>query len=262
MSEIITSKNLDDVVKTNQEIKQEILDCIRIIQTQFNKMQINSSPQLAFQLLNTLGLIQMPIENKYLSGAIYVRDDKTIPFINTALPRVNQYFTAWHELYHLIFDKVSFDHIIENNNTIEERKAEYFASKMLLGNLINYYAELPKHMEFQHKIFNCIATFQAPYKAVLIELYEEAMLTDNQCLMETVKEYIDLQYKDLESEFSNIGLDTTLILPSNVINLNQLQERIDKKIEEESELEYHKDNADYLNKILYEMKLNKEGVNE
>lgn len=35
---------------------------------------------------------------------------KRIPLINTALPRANQYFTAWHEIYHLLFDEVSFDH--------------------------------------------------------------------------------------------------------------------------------------------------------
>ena len=54
----------------------------------------------------------MPIEDKYWSGAIYVKEGKIIPVINTALPRANQYFAAWHEIYHLLFDKVSFDHII------------------------------------------------------------------------------------------------------------------------------------------------------
>ena len=100
MSEKITIFNLDEVVKTNQEIKKEIVKYVMLIQTQFNKAQINSSPQLAFQLLKSMGLLQMPIENTFLSGAIYVRDGKLIPFINTALPRANQYFTAWHELYH------------------------------------------------------------------------------------------------------------------------------------------------------------------
>ena len=42
-----------------------------------------------------------------------------------------------------------FDYIIENDSTIEERKAEYFASKMLLGNLMSYYADLPQNMDFQ-----------------------------------------------------------------------------------------------------------------
>ena len=32
-------------------------------------------------------------------------------------------FTVWHEIYHLIFDKVSFDYFIETDNTLEERKS-------------------------------------------------------------------------------------------------------------------------------------------
>ena len=32
-------------------------------------------------------------------------------------------FTAWHKIYHLIFDKVSFDYFIETDNILEERKS-------------------------------------------------------------------------------------------------------------------------------------------
>ena len=171
MSEKITAENLDQVIRKNKEIRTDIEQCSRLVFTRFNRMQVSSPPQLAFQLLRTYGLIQMPIDNPYFSGAIYVKEDKRIPFINTALPRVNQYFAAWHELYHIIFDAVSFDHLIEPETTMEERKAEYFASKMLLGNLISYFSELPEDMDFRSKIYNCMAVFQTPYKAVLIALY-------------------------------------------------------------------------------------------
>jgi len=32
-------------------------------------------------------------------------------------------FTAWHEIYNLIFDKVLFDYFIETDNILEERKS-------------------------------------------------------------------------------------------------------------------------------------------
>ena len=67
-------------------------------------MQISSSNQLAMQILKLYGLVQMPLDNQYWSGAIFVKKGKKIPVINTALPRANQYFTAWHEIYHLIYD--------------------------------------------------------------------------------------------------------------------------------------------------------------
>ena len=70
-----------------------------------------------------------------------------IPVLNTALPRANQYFTAWHEIYHVIFDNVSFDHFIESDNTIEERKAECFAASLLLNGVDRYHTVLAR-MEF------------------------------------------------------------------------------------------------------------------
>ena len=112
MSERITAANLDEVIKRNEFIEEQMKQSASLIWSKYNPMQINSPIQLALQILRPYGLIQLPIDNRYLSGAIFVRDGKRIPFINTALPRANQYFTAWHEIYHLLFDEVSFDHLI------------------------------------------------------------------------------------------------------------------------------------------------------
>lgn len=255
MSEKITAKNLDQVIQKNKEIKQEIEHRVMLVRTTFNKMQVSSPPQLAIQLLRTYGLVQMPIENPYLSGAIYVKEGKKIPFINTALPRVNQYFTAWHELYHIIFDTVSFDHLIENEATIEERKAEYFASKMLLGNLMPYFLELPKEMDLQSKVYNCMTVFQTPYKAVLITLYEDAAQLNNHELMSAVKEIFDIAAMDMAGQFDKLGLDNTLVLPSYVVDVNALHAKIKSSEQERPELDYHKDNELFLDNIIKEIKL-------
>ncbi|MDE7039039.1 MAG: hypothetical protein K2O98_14110, partial [Lachnospiraceae bacterium] len=125
MSEKIKADNLDEVVKKNMEIHDDIMKRVFIIHEKWNSMRISSSDQLAMQILKTYGLIQMPLDNRYWSGAIYIKNGRKIPVINTAQPRANQYFTAWHEIYHLIFDQISFNHIIENDIIMEERKAEY-----------------------------------------------------------------------------------------------------------------------------------------
>lgn len=255
MSEKITAQNLDQVIQRNKEIRQEIDHCVMLVRTTFNRMQVSSPPQLAIQLLRTYGLVQMPIENLYLSGAIYVKEGKKIPFINTALPRVNQYFTAWHELYHILFDTVSFDHLIENETTIEERKAEYFASKMLLGNLMPYFMELPKEMDLQSKVYNCMTVFQTPYKAVLIALYEAAVQLDNSVLMNAVKKNFDIAAGDMAGRFIELGLDNTLVLPSYVVDVSTLQAKIICSEQERPELNYHKDNELFLNNIVKEIKL-------
>ena len=100
MSERITADNLDEVIKRNEVIEEQMKQSASLIWSKYNPMQINSPIQLALQILRPYGLIQLPIDNHYLSGAIFVRDGKRIPLINTALPRANQYFTAWHEIWH------------------------------------------------------------------------------------------------------------------------------------------------------------------
>lgn len=254
MSELITSENLEFVVKKNFEIKEEVLAQAIRLQTNPSIMKVASVPQLALLILQGFGLIQMPVEDKFWSGAIFVKDEKIIPVINTALPRANQYFTAWHEIYHLIFDQVSFDHFIETDNTLEERKAEYFAACMLLNGIDRYFMELPE-MEFISKIFYCMATFQAPYKAVLVSLYEYALRSENEMLCSKIKEVFDYQFDDLSNRFRMLGLDDSLVCPSYVVNTSSLQGKIKKAKEENPELHYHEDNEIHLKNIMSEIVL-------
>ncbi len=254
MSDLITASNLDFVIKKNLEIRDEVLEQAIKFQTNPSIMKFSFSPQLALQILQKYGLVQIPIENKFLSGAIYVKNGKVIPVINTALPRVNQYFASWHEIYHLIFDNISFDHFIRTDNSVDERKAEYFASCMLLNGIDSYYVNLSK-MEFVSKVFNCMSTFQAPYKAVLISLYEYASQSENEKLKEKIIEVFDLRFDDLPKRFRMLGLDDSLVKPSYVINTSSLKEKIMKSIYDNPELNYHKDNEDYLKNIMEEIAL-------
>ena len=252
MSELITAQNLDFVIKKNREIKEEVSAQAIKLQTNPSIMKVASAPQLALLILQGFGLIQMPIEDKFWSGAIFVKDGKIIPVVNTSLPRANQYFAAWHEIYHLIFDKVSFDHFIEVDNTLEERKAECFAACMLLNGVDRYFTELPE-MDFVSKIFYCMSIFQAPYKAVLVSLYEYAVQSENEKLCGRIKEAFDLQFEDLPNRFRMLGLDDSLVSPSYVINTSSLQERIKRMRVVNPELNYHKDNEEYLMNIMTEI---------
>ena len=254
MREKIVASNLDEVIRKNIEIRDEMREKALLIRTNWNRMQISSSNQLAMQILKPYGLIQVPLDNQYWSGAIFVKDGKKIPVINTALPRANQYFTAWHEIYHLVYDVVSFSHVIETETIMEERKAEYFASLMLLGNLLPYYTELSE-MDFLPKIFHCMDAFRAPYKAILIALYESAVQNWNQTLMGLIKENFDNSFTDLEDRFRDLGLDDSLVKPSYVVNVGTLQAKILERIKQNPELNYNYDNASFLNNIVREINL-------
>lgn len=261
MSEKIKADNLDEVVKKNMEIHDDIMKRVFIIHEKWNSMRISSSDQLAMQILKTYGLIQMPLDNRYWSGAIYIKNGRKIPVINTAQPRANQYFTAWHEIYHLIFDQISFNHIIENDIIMEERKAEYFSACMLLGNLQTYYSALPE-MNFLSKVFHCMAAFQATYKAVLVALYEGALQNRDTDVLRAVKENFDTTFIDMDERFRMLGLDDSLVKPSYVVNVGALQSKIQIRIKKDPELRYNYTNAMFLEDIVKRINLVMEDKNE
>lgn len=254
MSEIITASNIDKVIQKNREISGEVSEQALKLQTNTSIMRVGSMPQLAFLILQGFGLVQVPIEDKYWSGAIFVKEGKLIPVINTAQARANQYFAAWHEIYHLIFDKVPLDHIIENENMMEERKAEYFAACMLLQGVDRYFSELPR-IDFVSKVLFCMSAFQAPYKAVLISLYEDAVRRENEKLRDQIKEVIDLVIDDMPERFCRLGLDDSLVLPSFVVNTAYLQEKIRQSVLANPDLKYHGENEDFLDGIKKELRM-------
>ena len=86
MSEKIVAGNLGEVISKNAEIRDEMREKALLIRTNWNRMQISSSNQLAMQILKLYGLVLMPLDNQYWSGAIFVKKGKKIPVINTALP--------------------------------------------------------------------------------------------------------------------------------------------------------------------------------
>ena len=53
-----------------------------------------------------------------------------------------------------------------------------------------------------------------------------------------------LQFDDLPNRFRRLGLDDSLVCPSNVVNTSSLQEKIKRTRDENPELRYHEDNED------------------
>ena len=55
MSEKIVAGNLDEVISKNAEIRDEMREKALLIRTNWNRMQISSSNQLAMQILSFMG---------------------------------------------------------------------------------------------------------------------------------------------------------------------------------------------------------------
>ena len=251
MADYITADNLDKIVKQNIEIKREIDSKLLFLMERYNvRAGIKSEEKFAISILKQYGLIQLPIENLHWGGAIYNTGNKKIPVINTALPRMNQFFVAWHELYHLMFGEYEQENVYQISADLNrtERKADYFAARALVGNVYNTYIEL-KQMDFIDKIAVCMDLYQVPYKAILIELYEEAVLSDNYRLMEQIVTYFDRRDEDWIVRFRQLGLDEQLVTPSYVVNFGYLEDKINEKRLTETEISAHELNWRYLGEL-------------
>ena len=80
-----------------------------------------------------------------------------------------------------------------------------------------------------------------------------AKQSENEKLCNRIKEVFDLQFDDLPERFRALGLDDSLVRPSYVVNTSSLKERIKKSMDENPELNYHKDNEEYLMNIMAEI---------
>lgn len=225
----ITSKNLDETVKINQQIHNEIQRHLKFMHRFLAKYDIQSPEKLALQILKDNYLIQIPIPDLDWGGAIReLPNGKKIPVINTSQPRLYQYFIYWHEIYHLTED-FSNSHEITTEFDLTERKADYFASQMLISNdLYNYFLDL-KQTEFVNRAAICMDTFKAPYKAILIQLYESALEYENKKLQEDIKSNFDLSL-NIESWveiFQKLSLDENLVKPSFKVDFGLLKYEVD-----------------------------------
>ncbi|SES80984.1 hypothetical protein SAMN03080614_100931 [Anaerobranca gottschalkii DSM 13577] len=232
MSELITSNNLEQVVEKNNLIKDDILRLINDFIVRFNKSRVMGQDKLSFSVLRENHLIQIPIDDEYWGGAIITKGSIKIPVINTAQPRVYQYFVAWHEIYHLFYDPNLREatHNIAVDMDLNERRADYFAAKMIFGNLYDYYYSLDDE-DFIDRIIKCMDVFKAPYKAVLIELFEEAVTKYNDLdLKEKILANFDNKPKSLVQKFIDLELDAELVKPSYVISLGGLEKKIQSVI--------------------------------
>ena len=253
MSQYITSQNLNEVIEANKKIRNEIENFKSDFFINYNKIGITGFDKLAFEVLKkNYNLIQLPIDDEYWGGAIFIRNNFKIPVINSAQPRVYQFFIAWHEIFHLLYDNSIAEgqhNIKAEKMELNERKADYFASRMLLGDVYGYYYSL-ENDEFINKIARCMDVFKAPYKAVLIQLYEDAADVFNDIgLKRLIIENFDKKPENLVELFENLELDTYLVKPSNIISFGGLDKKIEILSKKEPDVDYHKDNLKFLNKL-------------
>lgn len=246
----ITSQNLDQTIELNQKIKREVHEHIKFMERYLRKLRIYSPEKQALQILKEHNLIRVLVPDSDWGGAIYeLPSGNKVPIINTAQSRLYQYFICWHEVYHLTeTSNANGTHNITTEFDLTERKADYFASQMLISeDVYEYYYQL-KFKDFIDCIACCMDMFKAPYKAILIQLYELAMLFDNAPLQQSIKEHFDIKLDQItwEKKFLQLSLDETLVKPTYVVDFGRLKDLILEKSEMHSDVELYSEHRNFL----------------
>lgn len=226
----LTFDDLPKVLEENKEIRSEIHMAVNHYLQTYHPKGWNRIDGAKKIIERSHYLIEAPIHDLNFGGFIRTTNtDKMICYINSAQPRMYQNFVVFHELYHLLnsFKKIENLHFVgaEIDNRTEERKSDYFASLLLLDEyeLSAFFSGPENERETIYtKVLLCMNAFKAPYKAVLIRLYELNLIK-----IDELEAFFDKRVNFVE-EFRRLGKDTYILEPSNVINFKSLELLMDQ----------------------------------
>ncbi|GGN60036.1 ImmA/IrrE family metallo-endopeptidase [Oceanobacillus indicireducens] len=225
----LTFSDLSKVLEENREIGSEIRMTVNYYLQNYHPKGWNLIDGAKKYIDQNHYLIEAPIQDLAFGGFIRTTNtERMICYINTAQPRMYQNFVVFHELYHLInrFKKIEKMHLVqaEMDNRNEERKADYFASLLLLDEhaLRSFFTGPENKRETLFtKILLSMHAFKAPYKAILIRLYELSLIS-----IEDLEELFDKKIDFVEA-FRKLGLDTSILESSGVVNFRSLENLMD-----------------------------------
>lgn len=217
--------DLPQILEENRQVKSEVENLMRKYLQLYHPKGWTMIEGAKKYIATRHFFIEAPIQDSSLGGFIRsTNTNKYICYINTYQPRIYQNFSLFHELYHLLSlqelnSKLHIIHVGLDKNQAE-RKADYFASLLLMNEyeLLTFYQGLDNDVETTvKKVFLCMSRFQAPFKAILIRLYELQLIDKH-----TIETYFDQKF-NYHEEFNKLGIDHYMIERSNVVNVGNLE---------------------------------------
>lgn len=237
---MIRREQLESIIALNREIDNEVRLIAEKDLEKYSQEGINIAEAIAFKLGEMCELIQLPLNDNKIGGLIIKRDTNFYCLINTTQPRAFQNFVYLHEFYHLLHANEKFHLIsdsVENETSIEERKANYYASLMLLNKealrMSFYYLAKDRGLDLKTSIYYLMNLFKTTYKTIIIRLYEIGCIEDFSVLYENFSNDI----KEIAVNFNRLGLDKSIIEPSHVTSVGNLEKYIKNAAESGTILE-------------------------
>lgn len=244
----LTAEHAIDLLQMNRSIHEEVQkDVDFYLQYKHPSGHDRINGGLHFIQKNTL-FLQAPSDDLSLGGFLIDYGHVTCCYINSSQPRINQHFILFHEIYHLLkgiqSGQAHFVSIEQTGISLEERKADYFASLLLMPEqeMRNFFATIQGDA-LAVQIYKAMNQFKAPYKSILIRMLELKIAL-------TPDKFIELfdDNNNLSERFSKAGLDKGIVEPSRVLNIPNL----DAVINENRLNEFMPTSTNEKNKQLFE----------
>ena len=245
MSTPITSDLLHNAVTEGKEKRDDAMRSVLMILGRFRE----ATPMTAFEYLGESGLIRLPVDAPSFGGGIFEHRKVQVPFLNTAVPRIQEIFNSYVMLYHILYNDVKTPYTIENRFTQEDWKAQFFACGMLVQAPLRKFDDSP-YTSFSDRILSLMNFYHVPYRAVLIALYEDCLFHERAEVRHDIESAFDSDPSDLVSRFDILGLDSSLVSPSNIINAVFLERRIRDSIDDDPDIDTHRFNLEFFNETV------------
>lgn len=184
-------------------------------------------------------IIRMPVNDDDFCACTFVRKERIFIVSNSYLPAFKQIFAAAHELYHVIRYVNGDDEDFPFHGTIlktsqldekdveaEDREANAFAGLFLvprdaLMEQISIYHISVDNFTIRDAVV-LMDIFACPYKAVILRLYEEKLLTSKKA-----EELLVVDNKIIENEIDVTGIASRWCRnENNIIELGSLKEKL------------------------------------
>jgi len=258
---MIIKEELERILELNKQIDNEIKTIVKKDFLAFYDENISIIQNINLKMEEDFNIIKYPINNKELGGFVYKTDNNLFCFINSNQPRNFQNFVLIHEYYHIIHDdnleKNKINTVLlneEDSINLIERKANYYASLILLESLRENYNKFIEDRKFtlEETICYLIDLYKVPKKTILIRLSELGCINFDE-LYNNFNNDIDT----LKEKFNKLGLDSSILEPSNVVKFDDIDEEFNKARETGSMLESFLDqNESYYKKLLNSLEVN------
>lgn len=226
---MIKLEQLRSIINLNKSIDGEIRLIVDKDLDKYSQEGINIAETVSMKLNEMGELIQLPINDDKIGGLIVKKKNRYYFLINTKQPRSFQNFVYLHEFYHLLHSDEKFDVItnkVESEIKLDERKANYYASLMLLNKDIlraqYYYLTKDRGYDLKTSICYLMNIFKTTYKTIIIRLYEIGCIDDFKILLNN----FNFNMNDISSHFEKLGLDKSMIEASNAKMVNNLDSYI------------------------------------